>query len=392
MLALFQALIIAAQEPPTGQPLVADGLKAFRFCGSARYAHGQIVQVTGQPFREAWRIRTKERPPAGHDVLITTPFVQPALAGDTLRVSFYARATEASDPGGKGKTFLYIAHNGVATAFAKHLEITNRWTLYQGAARAPAILPAGKGEFTFGFVHPPQVIEIADMKLINYGTNVAPESLPHSGFPAVSYRATDTNVIELLSRIDPQKDVVAGKWTVTTNGLMSDLSPRARVQIPYEPPEEYDFQIVFTRLACTNAGVSQLLPKDGRPFAWHLAAQGNTYFGFDLVDGKWFQNNGTGVRVSECLKLHQRYTSTVAVRKSSVKAFLDGRFITEWRPEMGPLSECPNNPLPNKSYLGFGSYQEQIVIHSATVREVTGKGKFTRTFVSVPKVVLPQQP
>jgi serine/threonine-protein kinase len=199
-------------------------------------------------------------------------------------------------------------------------------------------------------------------------------------------RGTPAATVNLLPLIDPQKDAVEGTWTRADGGLMSDISFGARLQIPYEPPDEYDFLVSFTRLnfkmqsRFTGWGdTSQSLSKDGKQFKWFMGAHGNTWFGFDIIGGQRFDKNPTGVKQDECLQLNRRYTSLIAVRKNSVKAFLNDKLISEWRPEQGALAEGKWNPMPNKKAIGIGSCNVQTLFHTVEVREVTGKGKLTRT-------------
>jgi serine/threonine protein kinase len=197
--------------------------------------------------------------------------------------------------------------------------------------------------------------------------------------------------LNLLPLIDSQQDAVAGTWQVITNALVTDIAFVSRLELPYEPPEEYDFRITFTRLDFEAkerysgwGDAFQLLAKDGEPFAWYMGAHGNTWFGFDLVGGKRFDTNPTGVRVLECLHLDRRYTAMVSVRKESVQAFLDGKLISEWRPNQGALSEGPYLTRRNKQALGLGACNVRTVFHSIEVREVTGHGRFTRSPSSTP--------
>ena len=55
-------------------------------------------------------------------------------------------------------------------------------------------------------------------------------------------------MIDLLPLIEVEKDAVNGKWVLNKGMLESDRSERSCIQLPYRPPEEYDFRIVFKRL------------------------------------------------------------------------------------------------------------------------------------------------
>ena len=44
------------------------------------------------------------------------------------------------------------------------------------------------------------------------------------------------NTIDLLSRINPAKDVKGGKWEIKDGTLVSDNKWGAHIHIPYQPP------------------------------------------------------------------------------------------------------------------------------------------------------------
>ena len=51
--------------------------------------------------------------------------------------------------------------------------------------------------------------------------------------------------VDLIPLIDVDKDAVSGTWTLDHGAIVSDESDWARLRIPYEPPDEYDFRIEF---------------------------------------------------------------------------------------------------------------------------------------------------
>jgi hypothetical protein len=79
--------------------------------------------------------------------------------------------------------------------------------------------------------------------------------------------------IDLLKLIDPERDAVVGTWTIAKDGLVSDTTPKARLAIPYRPPEEYDFIIEVT-MPGPQASVHQLLSKAAAAFEWSMLGPG----------------------------------------------------------------------------------------------------------------------
>jgi serine/threonine protein kinase/formylglycine-generating enzyme required for sulfatase activity len=192
------------------------------------------------------------------------------------------------------------------------------------------------------------------------------------------------NAINLLPLIDPQKDAVEGTWALENGGLKGESTGGSpRVQIPYQPPDEYDFRITFARQK--GAGVAyQMLTGGGRPFAFCIAAQGSglpppKYLGFAKINGKDVNENPTAVRLNPDLEAGRHYTALVQVRKDRVMAFLDGRLVSEWKTDYQDMSIHNSIRLRDDRSLGLGSSPAGgVVFYSAEVREVTGKGTFTR--------------
>src|SRR5262249_451802 len=65
--------------------------------------------------------------------------------------------------------------------------------------------------------------------------------------PPVEDAARWQQAIKLLPVVEIAKDRVHGTWEKKDGALVSGPEQRARIEIPYIPPAEYDFRIAFTR-------------------------------------------------------------------------------------------------------------------------------------------------
>jgi len=75
-------------------------------------------------------------------------------------------------------------------------------------------------------------------------------------------------VVNLLPLIDPKADTISGIWTLRNCELISEGSGEGRrIEVPYQPPDEYDLCAVFTRIT-GKAGHVQILSQAGRCFQW----------------------------------------------------------------------------------------------------------------------------
>jgi len=191
----------------------------------------------------------------------------------------------------------------------------------------------------------------------------------------VKQSATKGNLVDLLKMIDLKKDVISGEWKLQEGKLVSDGSSLARIEIPYEPPEEYDFRLAFARQQGSH-DVFQCLSRSGKPFHWQMSAgdDGNL-FGFTVLKGDGSDN--PSIKKGR-LENGKRYASLIQVRKNGIKAYLDNTLLTEWKAEYKELGLNNLLKLRNEKYLGFGSHNSPTIFYSVDVIEISGKGKKAR--------------
>ncbi|MCX6898212.1 MAG: hypothetical protein NT105_05880 [Verrucomicrobia bacterium] len=188
--------------------------------------------------------------------------------------------------------------------------------------------------------------------------------------------AASSNVINLMPLIDPAKDAVDGKWAVQDGKLVSELGGRSRLMIPYEPPDEYDYRIILSRRQGTGYAI-QYLPRNEHAALWIIGNKDDTLYGFEMVGGKgiYAANNPTVKGATIGFASGRSFTSLVKVRKSGLKAFMDGKQITEWKTDFNDASISPYWELPNRQLLGIGNYRASFVFEKIEIVEITGKGK-----------------
>ncbi len=58
--------------------------------------------------------------------------------------------------------------------------------------------------------------------------------------------------IDLLKMVDPVRHAAGGKWLIQKQGLISNSEGICKLMIPYQPPEEYDLEIVAQRVRGTS--------------------------------------------------------------------------------------------------------------------------------------------
>jgi serine/threonine protein kinase/DNA-directed RNA polymerase subunit RPC12/RpoP len=197
--------------------------------------------------------------------------------------------------------------------------------------------------------------------------------------PAPPLQGTKPAVIDLLKVIDPVKDRVKGVWERQGLDLIGKAHfAHAVIEVPYRPPEEYDYLVEFTRIK-GHETVALALARAGHSFRWCLADL-RTNFGFSLVDGKpAFQH-----RPELGLVTGQRYLAKVEVRKTHMTGYLNGQKISELKTDGSNLSMSPSTKLRNDSLLGLSLWAGTVQFHRLEVVEVTGRGQWiARTALAV---------
>lgn len=182
--------------------------------------------------------------------------------------------------------------------------------------------------------------------------------------------------IDLLKLIDPNKDTVRGTWSVSGANLVSDKSPFGRIEIPYIPPDEYDFKIVFKRTDGKDC-VCQILSKAGNQFCWIMGGFGDTASGLDVVNGKRYTENETLV-TKKLLTNNQVHTSIVQVRKTGVTVLFDGKQLTKLSTTFGNMKLWTEFKLRNGAVLGLAQWDSSVEFSVVELIEISGTGKKTR--------------
>jgi hypothetical protein len=183
------------------------------------------------------------------------------------------------------------------------------------------------------------------------------------------------DAVNLLALTDPAQDAVHGQWKRQEGGLlMEQTGEEATLELPYQPPEEYTFRVVFVRQS-GSANVKQLLTRQGTIFAWTVDHLRRT--GFESVGGSNSHPLATTM-LDRPLENGREYTSVVQVRRDGARGWLDGKLVAEWKPEFGALSTYSVWALRNSACLGVGGYQCRALFRRIEVLDISGNGKVLR--------------
>jgi len=183
------------------------------------------------------------------------------------------------------------------------------------------------------------------------------------------------DALNLLSMIDPRRNAILGTWEIQDNArLLSDRGAYSRVEIPFQLPQEYDFQLLFERRSGSGP-VSVILSKAGRQFLCELGGELNTRSAFEIqAAGK--EPELVESKSSPLVLVNDRkYVALFQVRSDGVKAYLNETLILEWKTDFRDLGLRPQWRLRNPLRLGIGTTESEVVFHGLALLEKTGKGK-----------------
>lgn len=179
------------------------------------------------------------------------------------------------------------------------------------------------------------------------------------------------NTIQLLDIIDLKKDVVKGQWTFQQDKLLchtDHLLPR--VQIPYQPPVEYDFEVTFEQ-ANPRAKVGLVMPVNPGSATWTL---NSPFHKHEFITKGRLKNHQ--LVIEDLIQPGVQHRILVQVRRLSVKGCLDGKVIVDYAGPLHELAADPFSKLKDASLLGFFC-DTSTTVHQIKVTEVSGPGKFS---------------
>jgi hypothetical protein len=189
-------------------------------------------------------------------------------------------------------------------------------------------------------------------------------------------------VIDMMPLIDVPRDAVFGTWEKAEGALKCGSERFATLELPYHPPAEYDFRIVFSRVE-GNDHVQQILAVGGSRFAWEMGGWDNTNFGLGHIrhpnpKKTNTKSNATARPRAPALVNGRKYDSTVEIRRDRVRALLDGEVLCDYVADYRDFFVPQAWKRRDTRALGLASNSGITVFHTIEVVEVQGRGLFLR--------------
>jgi endo-1,4-beta-xylanase len=156
------------------------GIAAFTLTGATERVQVSTVDVTGQPFQHAVRAAIKEKSQNLWDVQLSAKSASEVHVGDVLLASFYFRTEYVPVESGESETEIdfELNHAPYDKSLSYAIRAGAEWKLVQAPFVAKRNFKAGEAQVLFRLGYAPQTIDLAEIKVENFGKALTLADLP----------------------------------------------------------------------------------------------------------------------------------------------------------------------------------------------------------------------
>jgi hypothetical protein len=199
---------------------------------------------------------------------------------------------------------------------------------------------------------------------------------PDANIPPMNVPPRRNDEIDLLALTDVTKHAVSGQWVRADERLESPKQYGARIELPYQPPEEYELTVVAEPLDEPN-GLILGQRSGNRRFlvlVGFAQAEGDPASALENIDGLNVNRNATTLRAN-LLKQNRPFQVICTVRKQSVVVRCDGQEIIHWKGDPERLSLSDYWKTPRDEVMFIGAYDCRYRFHRISLAPISGTGK-----------------
>lgn len=190
----------------------------------------------------------------------------------------------------------------------------------------------------------------------------------------IAARAAKTDWIDLIPRLQDQgMESSAGLWELNGSEVTVNDVNYARMALPYDVPEEYEFEVTFTRNTGVHS-VALIFLNNGNQATFDIDAWGKSLAGFQNISLEDCRNtnvNGTGVG-DQAITNGERYVVAVRVMSDRTEAWVNGELLTTYYGDGSNLSLIDGWEMNRSDVIGLGAYGSRTTFHRVRVREIRG--------------------
>jgi hypothetical protein len=186
--------------------------------------------------------------------------------------------------------------------------------------------------------------------------------------------------INLMALIDPKRDAVHGTWTMEDGMLVDQGNESLVLQIPYQPPDEYDLRVGVKRLSSTDSVMIGLVIGNAQVtfLADAYPGEGGRLVGFEQVDGKFLTGQPNAMKGKQLINGDKPTIFEISVRRTSIKVNVDGKKLLAYEGPMAKLSNRPDSKTPDDKALYIGGWSSRLGFTEIRVTPLSGPGKKTK--------------
>jgi len=197
--------------------------------------------------------------------------------------------------------------------------------------------------------------------------------LPRFALDRAGLPVTPLAKVDLLAQAEPDRDALAGTWTLSQGSLTSAAGASAQIEFPHSPATDYDYRVDLLR-SVGESPITLVFPVAGQMCDWVASGQKPTVTGFAAIDGNGFDNNHTTNHfIRMLLENSERHTVIVAVRGRLANAYVDGLQVGAMRTDQDRVTLDPSITPPRGNRLGIRIGGDAVTVESADVLPVTGE-------------------
>lgn len=197
------AMVTGEEKQPVPNVISNKFLKAMVNHKTA-FGYTKQVKVQGQPFSHALRSTVTQKPTRNPAFQVGVTNSLPVAKGDVLLASFYMRTLESTDDTGEGRVKFLFEKNGSPWNRSADIIVNAgpKWQKISLPFASAENYKPGKVRAIFRFSFKPQVIELADLKIVNFKKTKTVAQLPGMRRSYVGREPNASWRIEAAKRID----------------------------------------------------------------------------------------------------------------------------------------------------------------------------------------------
>jgi len=182
--AAYEAQLAALPKPADLVATDPAGWKQIN--GNGENSAWSVVDVAEMPFKQAIQIETKKRVDRDYMIQFSRPNTGEVKTGDVLMLTFYARAIQSIAETGLGQVNVsfFTTEEPRDRAGRAEVLVDANWKKYYVPwavlmKHHPAPVPPGKMILALAMGVPPQIVQIADVRVLDFPPGVSAAALPH---------------------------------------------------------------------------------------------------------------------------------------------------------------------------------------------------------------------